>query len=140
METVTKTYRLPVDIAAWLEEGQKSSNQTLIDKLRNYKSVISVSTNELKGVFEPSEWSLLVDILNGTIIPSSIRCNNSVLVAQIEDACELDGVDDKWHVVKDVLISKISRLTGAQIEALYTRIESFWDDSYNEMLSDFAKF
>lgn len=140
MKIVSKLYRIPEDIAEWLSESKKSANQTLIDRLSNYRRLLSVTKNELRGRFSQAEWSFLADIFNGTIIPDTIRCNASVLVTQIEDACELDRTDERWGIDKAALISKVLALSGAQVDALYTRIEEYWDESNTEPLDEWSDY
>ena len=66
------------------------------------------------------------------------RCNVSALVAHCEDAERYDGAASKWGVDIVVLCEKIKSLKGANIDALYTRVESFWANPEN--IDKWAKF
>jgi hypothetical protein len=86
------------------------------------------SESELKGVFTPEEWMLMADSLNGTIATSDFRCYPSALAANIEDSDKFDNIGEKWGVDVPRLIDKINRLTSAQVDAVFSRIEAFWND------------
>lgn len=93
------------------------------------------SMAEIKGVFTQEEWSLMADSLNGTIVTVEFRCIPGALIANIEDSDIYDGLGAKWGVdVKD-LCSKIEKLTAAQVDAVFTRIEEFWNDEDRDLES-----
>lgn len=87
------------------------------------------SEAELKGVFTPAEWMLMADSLNGTIASADFRCYPSALAANIEDSDKFDNIGDKWGVDVANLCSKIDKLTAAQCDAVFSRIEAFWNDA-----------
>lgn len=74
----------------------------------------------------------------GTVVNELFRCNVSALVAHCEDAERYDGAASKWGVDIVVLCEKIKSLKGANIDALYTRVESFWANPAN--IDKWAKF
>lgn len=90
---------------------------------------------ELKGVFTPAEWMLMAGSLNGTIATSDFRCYPSALAANIEDSDKFDNMGEKWGVNIPRLIDKINRLTAAQVDAVFTRIEEFWNDENRDLNS-----
>jgi hypothetical protein len=89
--------------------------------------------NEIKGVFSPSEWLLMADSLNGTGITSEFRCLPVALAANVEDSDKFDDLGVKWGVDIPQLLDKINRLTAAQVDAVFTRIEAFWNDENRDM-------
>ncbi|MDI3504949.1 MAG: hypothetical protein PWQ81_171 [Bacteroidota bacterium] len=97
------------------------------------------SEAELKGVFTPAEWMLMADSLNGTIATSDFRCYPSALAANIEDSDKFDNIGEKWGVDVPRLIDKINRLTSAQVDAVFSRIEAFWNDE-NRDLDSWSKW
>lgn len=99
-----------------------SEDEELLKLLKAY------SLNELKGKFAPNEWKFFADSLNGTIVDGMFRCNVGALVAHCEDSEQFEGTASKWDVSVPGLTEKINKLGGAQVEALYTRVERFWDD------------
>lgn len=108
-------------------------NLSFLQQIRRY------STNELKGMFTPNEWKYMADSLNGTMITVEFRCNPSALNASIEDSDRCDGMGAKWEVNVPELISKVKKLTGAQTDAVFTRISEFWYGEDKDM-EEWAKW
>lgn len=134
------TIRLPEELIEWLTSDGKSINQAVIDCAQNLRRVRMVSAGELRGVFTPDEWKFLAESLNGTIVSESFRCNVSALVAHVEDAAQLELLDSKWNVDVEAFKQKILKLHGANVEALYARVEEFWANSETMDLNDWAAF
>lgn len=97
------------------------------------------SQNELKGMFEPAEWSYMADSLNGTMITTEFRCMQGALIASVEDSDLYDGLGAKWDVEVNKLCDKIAKLTAAQVDAVFTRVEAFWD-SEEKNLEEWSKW
>ena len=134
------TIRLPEELIAWLTSDGKSINQAVIECAQNLRRLRMVSAGELRGVFTPGEWKFLAESLNGTIVSESFRCNVSALVAHVEDAAQLELLDNKWHVDMETFKQKILKLHGANVEALYARVEDFWANCEATDLNDWAAF
>ena len=134
------TIRLPEELTKWLTSEGKSINQAVIECAQNLRRVRLVSVGELRGIFKPDEWKFLADSLNGTSVSESFRCNVLALVAHVEDAAHLESLDRKWALDIEALTNKIKRLHGANVEALYTRIEEYWANSDTTDLDDWAAF
>lgn len=111
----------------------KISMYEIADQLQFLQQIRRASLREIKGVFTPAEWGFFADILNGTIITPEFRCLQSGLIAEVEDAEHFDGTATKWNVNVEKISEKIQNLTGAQIDALYYRVESFWNDENRDM-------
>ena len=126
METKNVTIRIPQDVLDWLESGSKSKNEAIVENLKALRKMRQVSANELREVFTPNEWKFLADSLNGVVIPDVFRCSVSALIAHVEDAVALDNLGTKWGVEIGELVTKINLLHGANVDALYTRVEEFW--------------
>lgn len=129
--TKNATIRLPEEIAEWLTEDGKSINQAIIESCQTLKRIRTVSTGEIKGKFTPSEWSFLADSLNGTMITDTFRCNVQALVAHCEDSAKYEYLDKKWDVNMETFLQKIKTLHGANIDAIYARVEDFWGNERN---------
>lgn len=133
------TVYLPEDQAKYIQENYKNQNIGIIAAIEALMTIRKYSTNELKGIFTPEEWSFLADSLNGTMTTDAFRCNAGALVHHCQDAEELDGTGQKWEIDIEKLVRKVEKLTGAQVEALYFRVESFWEDD-NRNLEEFAEY
>lgn len=136
--TKNATIRLPEEIAEWLTEDGKSINQAIIESCQTLKRIRTVSTGEIKGIFTPSEWSFLADSLNGTMITDTFRCNVQALVAHCEDSAKYEYLDKKWDVNMETFLQKIKTLHGANIDAIYARVEDFWGNERN--MEEWIKF
>ena len=133
------TIRLPENLIALLTKGGKSINQAVIECTEYLRRIRQVSMGEIKGVFTPDEWKFLADSLNGTMIDDVFRCNVGALIAHCDDADQYDSLGQKWHVDLNALKQKISKLSGANIDAIYTRVEDFWADGSAD-IETWAKF
>lgn len=130
---------MPQDVLDWLESCNKSKNEVIVEGLKTLRKMRQVSENELRNVFAHNEWKFIADSLNGVVIPDVFRCSVSALIAHVEDAAALDNLDTKWGVEIGELVTKINLLHGANVDALYTRVEEFWAHTGND-LDEWAKF
>ena len=67
---------------------------------------------EIKGKLTESEWKLLADSLNGTLVDGTFRFASSALVAHIEDADKFDSVGERWSVDVAKLCEKLQPCRG----------------------------
>lgn len=126
METKNATIRLPLAVADYLNANGKSINQAIVDNVNALRMLRQSTMIELKGVLTQNEWMFLADSLNGTYVNDVYRCSKAALIAHIQDSDKYDNLGARWHVDVDSLTETISKLSGAHIDAIYTRIEDFW--------------
>lgn len=138
MATKTISIRLPEEQAIYLAENFQSVSNGVNEALSALKYIRLYSLKELQGKFSLAEWMFLADSLNGTITDGMFRCNASALIAHSEDAETYEGTATKHGVDLVALKKKIETLTGAQVEALYHRVEMFWKKP--EHLEDWASY
>lgn len=129
MGTITKTIRIPEDLASWLSERGDNMNKAIVDSLCNRRFSLAYSLNELKGIFSVEEWRFFADSLNGLMVNDQFRYNKSALIAHCEDSELLEGTATKWAVDMNTLKGKIGALAAAQVDALYSRVDQFWLNS-----------
>ena len=134
------TIRLPEELIEWLTSGGKSVNQAVIECAQSLRRVRMVSAVELRGLFTPGEWKFLADSLSGASVADSFRCNVPALAAHVENVAQLDLLDKKWNVDVEAFKQKILKLHGANVEALYARVEEFWANRDTTDLNDWAAF
>lgn len=142
MKTKTITVRIPSDIYDGMQakaENIGSISQQIVDGLRKNETIAKLSLGELKGKFSEEEWCALSDMLNGTIVDDAVRYYTNALVAEVQDSELYDGTCSKWKVSTDGLIAKVEKLTAAQLDALYTRVETFWAHPEADIM-EWAKF
>ena len=107
--------------------------------LADLRMIRTRSKNELKGLFTPAEWMYMADSLNGTMVTTDFRCLPMALVAGIEDSDIYDALGAKWEVDVPSLTEKVKKLTAAQIDAVFTRVEAFWDSEEKD-LNEWSKW
>lgn len=120
------TLRLSENLLNNIQGPGESVNAAVESTLDRFLKIRSVSLNELKGRFSSYEWKFLADCFNGTIVDSTFCANPTVMAATIEDHARFNGADSRWGVELASFTSRISILTGAQVEAVYFRIDQYW--------------
>jgi hypothetical protein len=131
--------RLPEQQTNYILENYKNINFGIVSIVDALQIIRKYSLSEIKGVFTPGEWSFFADSLNGTITDGIFRGSKEALIYHCQDAEQLDGTASKWDVDLAQLTAKIEKLTGAQVEALYFRIEQFWEGE-NRDLDAFSNY
>ena len=127
METKNVTLRLSTEATAYvLTQGSSVTEgiNNIISQLQQHERHADI---ELKGIFTPEEWKFLADSLNGTMTLDDFRFSSSALVAHNEDSQIYEGTASKWGGSLSDLNAKCANLTAAQVEALYRRVEKFWE-------------
>lgn len=119
---------MPEELASWLSEQGDSMNQVIVGLLENARLARAYALNELKGKFIQAEWKFFADSLNGTLVNDQFRYNKGALIAHCEDSENLEGTASKYEVNMASLREKINSLSGSQVEALYSRVEQFWNN------------
>lgn len=126
-----KNVTLRIDDALYNEMSKNegiSFNEQINASLRKLSAIEKASLNELRGRFDNSEWKAIVDSLNGTYTQDeTFRYSQGALIAHMEDSDLFEGIGTKWHIEVKSLCEKIKFLSAAQIDALYRRVEKFWE-------------
>lgn len=138
MTTITKTIRLTDEMVTYVTSNYKNLNRGVNEIIDTMRIIRNASTYELRGKFTEAEWKFLTDSLNGTMTDGPFRTNAKALAAHCEDSDMYDGTAAKWGIDLKAMTDKIEALTAAQVEALYWRVEAFWDEPKD--LEAFAKF
>jgi hypothetical protein len=145
---ITKSIKITESQEKYLLDNHKNVNQGIQNCINNamfpgldieiLKYIRNYSRKELKGKFTKEEWYFFFDSLNGSIIDAIFRCNVGALAAHCEDAEAFEGAAKRYNVDITELIEKCKTLTGAQVDALYTFVEEFWNDE-NRDLEKYSK-
>lgn len=99
-----------------------------------------LSANELRGKFTESEWKFLAASLNGSINEEAFRYTADLLCFHNEDSERYDGTATQFGVNLEELNGKIRTLSASQLDALYSRVEEFWDNCEKIDLDAWARF
>lgn len=106
-----------------------------------YYALLARARETMRGMFSAAEVKLIADSCNGTLwTPATMCC----LAIGVEDSIVYSGLDGKWGVDGEALLSKLRRLSLVQIMAIVDVIERFWSapESYaalralNEAIAD----
>lgn len=135
---VTKSIRITENQELYLLDHYKNVTEGISDCINKsmipseseelLKHIKAYSLNELKGKFTPQQWKFFADSLNGTMVDGMFRCNVGALIAHCEDSDKFEGTAAKWSVDLSDLCANVKALGGAQVDALYSRVEQFWDN------------
>lgn len=131
--------RMTEELLDTIKKENVSISQSVIDAINRYNVLRRISRAELKGIFSVKEWEFLADSMNGTLIDDTFCTNVGALIAHCEDSERYEGTATKWKIDLDVLIEKIKKLHGANVESLYARVDEFWSDPKNK-LEEWAEF
>lgn len=139
-KTKTVTLRLPEDMIQYLTRNGDSINQAVFKEISYLKRIRQVTVGELKGIFDPAEWLFIADVFNGVQKDDVFCANKGAFVAACEEAEHIEDRATKLGVNIDVLTAKISKLSGANIEAIYDRVNDYWCHHQEIDLNSWAKF
>lgn len=89
--------------------------------LIRYRTLLEIGRDEFRFTIE--EASLMCDALNGTWL---LDDHWRFISDEIEDACRLDKLDQKWKTSGPDLIAKINRLSPLALCSLSDAVEKFW--------------
>lgn len=115
------------------------SAKEIIEQIKILQQIRKISLKELRGVFKENEWKFLADVLKDKIITSEFRCLQSGLIAEIEESEHFYGKASKMKIDLKEITEKIEILTGAEIDAIYFRVEQFWGDK-NRNIDDWCRW
>lgn len=92
--------------------------------LARYQEALRHARHKLRQRLSSAEMSAVLDVLNGHWFsePSSI----SYIYAEVEDAVELNRLDEKWGINGRYLVTLLSQLSYIESCALADAAEQFW--------------
>lgn len=141
METKNVTVRIPDGLYQELSGGEDSVNFQIVQRLEKLSKLERLSLQELKGKFTQNEWTAIADSLNGTYTKDeTFRYNPEVLAAHTEESDLYEGIGSRWKVDVKKLCKKIRLLSAAQVDAVYRRVETFWEHSASTDINTWADF
>jgi len=79
---------------------------------------------DLKGKFTGSELTLMIDVMNGTMLISQFAGQH--LSANVSDGIVLDALDVKWEIDPTELKEKLISLSTPELFFLEIWIHGFW--------------
>lgn len=129
--------RIPNKVLESLDTKDGITN-AIISALDDLTLLHRQSNIEIKGIFTPEEWKFLADSLNGILVTDMFRVSKDALIAHCEDSETYDKAASRYDVSIPELSKKIDSLCGAQVDAVYRRVESYWENQPD--LEEWAKY
>ena len=112
----------------WYEENFNSIDEGIVFASDILPTLYQQKLDELaisgEGNFTHNELCLIVDLFNGLMLTPQLA--GQQLLAQVEDGIELDHMDEKWKVDKNILIGKIESLQISDRAFLEIWASFFW--------------
>ena len=127
MEKKTVNLRLPVDMVEALTREAGAINQGVVDAITRLRVHERCADQEIRNTLTPAEWSFLADSLNG-LNPEGFRFDKHALILHCQDSETYDGTATRWGVDIRTLCEKLDEFTAAHVDAVYRRVQRFWDE------------
>lgn len=132
--------RLPEELVERLSKKGENFTQIVISELNSLERIRLVSLGEMKGMFTPQEWIFIADAFNGTLMDSVLRANVGVFIASCEDAERFEGKATLHQIDLEKFLDKVRSLRGANIEAIISRVEEYWEHSHEIDINSWSQF
>lgn len=92
--------------------------------LEAYPVLYRQGIRALQGKFSESEIMLMIDLLNSTMLMPQILGQH--MIAEVEDGCALEHLDEKWSVDEKTLLQKLNGLSLLERSMLEIFCKAFW--------------
>jgi len=128
--------RLEPETRSFLERYEKAddnekSNVNLSAQLREdmqtFQEIVTATERSMNGKFEFNEAMLIVDLLNAYFFtPGQLTSLPYTLEVEVDDGCQLEGLDEKWNVDREALVNKIKALTPMEAYTVFHMSRLVW--------------
>jgi len=105
----------------------KNLNAGATYTLESFSGMYRKTLFGMKGLFSENELKLIVDIFNATMLTPILAGEH--LAGSAQDSIELEHVDNKWDVKKEVILGKISKLQVFERACIEIWANGFWYNS-----------
>lgn len=122
--------RIDEKTATWFERNFGSRNAGAEFVLDAFPGLYRETLRGLRGRFTAGELSLILDVMNGTMITPQFV--GHTIAANIEDGMRLDRLDQKWKTDARGFITKLQNLELFHLAALEIWARAFWEGGYFE--------
>lgn len=117
--------RLPsrAEVEARRIEAQLERAERDLDR---YQALMVQGRATLREKFVVKELAALVDVFNGHWFAQPSAIAGEALVAEVEDAIHLNGLDQKWELSGPALLYTLRGLSALEAMALADAVERWW--------------
>lgn len=99
----------------------------LREDLQIFEEAITEAERSLAGKFEFNEAMLIVDVLNSYYFtPGGFSSLPDILEAEVDDGCQLEGLDEKWKIDREMLVKKIKKLKPMEAYTVFHMSRLVW--------------
>ncbi len=114
------------ECAKFYEGNFRNINAGVTYALESFPVLYQRALFEIKTIgFTRDELFLVIDVVNGLMLTPGIAGQH--LALEVNDGIDLDGLDKKWKVGKDVLMGKLIGMPIFSIACLEIWAKSFWE-------------
>lgn len=99
----------------------------LREDIQTLSEIITMTERSLTGRFTVAEAMLITDVLNGYFYtPGFLPSLPDILEAKVDDGCQLEGLDEKWKIDREMLVNKIKALTPMEAYTVFHMSRLVW--------------
>lgn len=106
------------------EDSLRSVSALIGEAVDRYLEVVRKSVPD----WSDAEWCLACDALNGTWIKQQAWMAAEMVVLELQDAVNVNGLDTKWAVDWPTFEAKLANLDLGAALAVFEVVERFWAD------------
>lgn len=137
MSTVVKSVRINKNALAEYAKKHDNINKKLSQSIELMPLARLNALKEIRGLFTSDEWKFFADSLCNVNATAQFRFNKNAFWERLIDFKRFEGT--KFDVNIETLKKKIDKLTTMQVEAIYSRVDDFWEASVSSPLEQWAK-
>jgi len=112
------------EVLALIDARADNRSEQINGDLLRYYRLLAEARTSLRALLPPAELYAILDVQNGHWYAP--RLSHHEITANVEDACRLDGLADKWSIDGSALVAKLTALDLWQITALADATVRFW--------------
>jgi hypothetical protein len=131
MGTKLVSAKLPQETIDYLNRKHENMTQGIIECAKFEKIVKKTMLLDIRNVFTPEEWLEMARSFNGTKVTIEFRFNRPAFLVHMKDYVKLECGDQE---LVNSIESKVNKLTHLHLDAIYTRIEEFWNSENTNAL------
>ena len=108
--------------------------------LNSWPGLFKRALDEMKGRFTEGELSVMLDVMDGTIIIAGNYGRH--LIGNCQDGIALDGLNKKWKIDKKVFLEKLEALSTFEAACLEVWSNGFWysKNNWQTKVNDIEKY
>ena len=112
----------------------------LREDIQTLSEIITMTERSLTGRFTVAEAMLITDVLNGYFYtPGFLPSLPDILEAEVDDGCQLEGMDEKWKIDREMLVKKVKNLSPVEAYTVFHMARIVWSRHDQEDFNGLVK-